>query len=121
MTVSGGDVSPKTTNLPELIEIKADSHSIGGKLIGNEKERKFTTHTIDIHKGTIIYMFTDGYIDQFGGEKNTKFNNSRFKQLLLNNYHLNMQQQKSSLSRAMEEWKGDLKQVDDILVMGIRI
>ena len=118
-----GRVSSQTTNIPELIEIKPDSRSIGGISLKKEinTERKFTTHTIDIQKGTVIYMFTDGYIDQFGGEKNTRFTSSRFKQLLLNNYNLDMQQQKISLSKTMEEWKGDLKQIDDILVMGIRI
>ncbi len=103
--------------------IDADFHSIGGKSLRGETniERTFTNHTIPIQKNTSIYMFTDGYVDQFGGEKNTKFNISRFKQLLIDNHKLDMNQQKAYLHKAMEDWKQNNKQIDDILVIGIRI
>ncbi|MBL4752209.1 MAG: tetratricopeptide repeat protein, partial [Flavobacteriales bacterium] len=102
--------------------IKANLQSIGGRSIraGKEVEAQFTGHEIPIEKDMAIYMFSDGYKDQFGGEKRNKFSGHRFKQLLLDNSKLKMNQQRAALSKAMGDWKGSHKQIDDMLVMGVK-
>ncbi|MBN4051580.1 SpoIIE family protein phosphatase, partial [bacterium AH-315-M05] len=102
--------------------IKADIYSIGGKSYraGKEVEPKFTGHEIAIEKNMVFYMFSDGYMDQFGGEPRKTFSSQSFKQLLLDNSKLEMHQQKAALSKAMEDWKGSYEQIDDMLVMGVR-
>ncbi len=119
---SQGDVSPKTTNLPELIEIKADKMPIGIQTIEKISDlTSFTNHEIKLEKGDTIYLFSDGYSDQFGGEKGKKFKYKKYKQLLVDIHDKPMDEQKEILDKTIEEWKGNLEQVDDILVMGIRI
>jgi len=105
-----------------LETIKANLQSIGGRSIraGKEVEPQFMGHEIPIEKDMTIYMFSDGYKDQFGGEKRNKFSGHRFKQLLSDNSKLKMNQQKAALSKAMEDWKGSHKQIDDMLVMGVK-
>ena len=102
--------------------IEADIHSIGGKsyMSGKEVEPKFTGHEIPIEKNMVIYMFSDGYMDQFCGEPRKKFSSQKFKQLLLDNSKFKMHQQKAALGKAMEDWKGNYEQIDDMLVMGVR-
>jgi len=102
--------------------IKADIYSIGGKsyMSGKEVEPKFTGHEIPIEKNMVIYMFSDGYMDQFGGEPRKTFSSQGFKQLLLDNSKLKMHQQKAALGKTMEDWKGSYEQIDDMLVMGVR-
>ena len=105
--------------------IKADIHGIGGggmmaKLLDPMKI-EYTNHIIRIKKGMSIYIFTDGYRDQFGGPLENKFGTKKFKELLLNSQGLSMQEQKTNLVSAHEEWKGSIVQIDDILVIGIRI
>ena len=65
-------------------------------------------------------MFSDGYMDQFGGEPRKTFSSQSFKQLLLDNSRLEMHQQKAALGKVMEDWKGSYEQIDDMLVMGVR-
>ena len=101
----------------ELEEIKADKFPIGGSVEG----MKFTKQNIKMKKGDTFYLFSDGFPDQFGGEKGKKFMTKRFKELLLENIHLNMDKQKQILDKSLESWRGRLEQVDDILVIGIRV
>ncbi|MBL4754002.1 MAG: tetratricopeptide repeat protein, partial [Flavobacteriales bacterium] len=105
-----------------LETIKANLQSIGGRSIraGKKVDPIFTGHEIPIEKDMTIYMFSDGYMDQFGGEKRKKFTGQRFKQLLSENSGLKMNQQKAALSQAMGDWKGSHKQIDDMLVMGVK-
>lgn len=103
----------------ELTEYKGDKHPIGA-FVGEEM-KKFTNHTISIQKGDCIYLFSDGYADQFGGEHGKKFMYSRFKQLLATNSYLPMNEQRKKLIDAFENWKGTTEQVDDVCVFGIRI
>ncbi len=103
----------------ESIEIKPDKFSIGG--LQSETERKFTNHKIGLSKGDSIYIFSDGYADQFGGVGGKKFMTKNFKSLLLNTHSKPMVEQKHILKQAMKEWKGERYQVDDVLVIGIRI
>lgn len=101
----------------QLIEIKANKQSIGK----TESPTPFTSHCVELSKGDLIYLFTDGYADQFGGAKGKKFKYLQLKELLLANSHLSMQEQKRNLDRTIENWKGELEQVDDILIIGIRV
>ena len=69
----------------------------------------------------MVYLFTDGYADQKGGPDNKKFYYKPFQQLLIKNSNKPMEQQKEELSIAVNEWKGENEQIDDILIMGIRL
>ncbi len=84
------------------------------------KTDPFSNHCIKVEPGDMVYLFSDGYSDQFSSDGN-KFNISRFKSLLSSIYHLDGNQQHEIISKTFEEWKGDHFQVDDVLVMGLRI
>ena len=105
--------------------IKGDIYSIGGggmiAKIHDPLKKVFANHVIPIKKGMSIYLSTDGYMDQFGGSDRKKYGAQRFKDLLSNNLHLNMQQQKELMVSAHAEWKGNTPQIDDVLVIGIRL
>lgn len=92
---------------------------IGGLQISHEEN--FTSHQIPLLKNDTFYIFSDGYADQFGGESGKKLMTKKFKETLLSIQHLNMDEQKVYLSDFIESWKGNLEQVDDVLVIGIRI
>jgi len=76
---------------------------------------------LQLNKGDQLYLFTDGFADQFGGPKGKKFKYRQFQELLLANAEKSMKEQKTALEKAIEQWRGDLEQVDDILVIGIRL
>ena len=101
----------------ELIEIKPNKQPIG-KI---DNPHPFTTHTIELQKGDTIYVFTDGFADQFGGEKGKKMMYKPFKGLLLSIQEKTMSEQKVILEEHFENWKGKLDQVDDVCIIGIRI
>jgi serine phosphatase RsbU (regulator of sigma subunit) len=103
----------------ELKEIKGNKAPIGGYLY--EEELDFTKHTIEISTPTTLYMFSDGYQDQFGGKDKRKFMVTRFRKLLLEIHQHTMVEQEKILSHTLDEWMNDHTQVDDILVMGIQI
>ena len=75
----------------------------------------------NLKKGDAFYLFTDGYADQFGGEKGKKFKYSKFKEILIQIQEKKMEEQKSILMDEFEKWKGNLEQIDDVLVIGIRV
>jgi serine phosphatase RsbU (regulator of sigma subunit) len=102
----------------ELIEIKANKFPIGNSRSG--EQNKFTNHQIPLQKGDTVYIFSDGYCDQFGGPAGKKFKASALRQLLLSSQHLNMDEQRELLDKTIEDWKGNHEQVDDILVIGTR-
>ncbi|HEY0031455.1 MAG TPA: SpoIIE family protein phosphatase [Bacteroidia bacterium] len=81
----------------------------------------FTTHTIQLQREDIIYTFTDGFSDQFGGPKGKKFKYSQLKELLTSIHQLPMKQQSLRIDQELVSWKGNLEQVDDILLVGIKI
>jgi len=101
----------------ELTEIKADKMPIALY----DKMVSFSNKEVKLQEGDCLYIFSDGFVDQFGGPKNKKFMKKRFKQLLIENYHLPMEEQKELLDQAYEQWKGDGAQVDDVLVIGLKI
>ena len=104
----------------ELFKIKSDTHSIGGRKKNNEPF-SFSKHQIIIDKPTVLYLFSDGYKDQFGGPANSKFLSKKLHKLLLQIHELPMEEQTNLLERAITEWKGTRDQTDDILVMGIKL
>lgn len=101
--------------------LKANYYSIGGKPLRPDMKVEFTCYDFMYDDNTSIYMFSDGYLDQYGGENNEKFNTARFKEMILANRELPMEEQKEILSKTMEEWKGDRQQIDDFLVMGVKL
>ncbi len=110
----------------ELIEFKADKQPITAAT--DSVPKPFTNKTFDLQKGDTIYLFTDGYADQFGGEGEEgvkaggkKFMYKRFKELLISVQDQSMEEQKSVLYHTLEKWRGKLSQVDDVLVIGIRV
>jgi serine phosphatase RsbU (regulator of sigma subunit) len=104
----------------ELIEIKSDKIAIGGiNEIGQDKV--FTNHTFQLEKNDCIYLFTDGFADQFGGEKGKKLKYKAFQNLLLDISGLPMKNQQKRLEEFFQIWKGKLDQIDDVLVIGVRI
>jgi len=100
-----------------LTEIKADKMPVGINAI---EEDSFTNHTMQLKPGDTVYIFSDGYADQFGGPQDKKFKYGPFKELLVEISGQAMDKQKKELDRVIENWKGKLPQVDDILVFGIR-
>lgn len=100
-----------------LQEIKADKQPVARFY----KTEDFTTHLVDVSKGDVIYLFTDGMPDQFGGPKQKKFMYKRFKELLEKHADRSPQDQEAALDYALQSWKGDLEQIDDICVIGIRL
>ena len=103
----------------ELIEIKADNIAIGSYTEG--QIQNYTNHTVPLQKGDTIYIFSDGYADQFGGPDGKKFKLAQFKTMLMNLSSMSMEQQQIALDRSIEEWRGVLQQVDDMLVIGVRV
>jgi serine phosphatase RsbU (regulator of sigma subunit) len=101
----------------EVIEVPADKQPIGK----NDKPLPFNTHNLNMENGDVLYLFTDGYADQFGGPKGKKFKYKQLEQLLLANASKPMENQKKILELTLNDWKADLEQVDDILVIGIRV
>jgi len=101
----------------ELIIIKSDKMPIG---IHRKVNNAFTAHNIDLEPDDVLYMFSDGYIDQFNNE-NKKFLSKNFKELLLNIYTKPMDEQYKILSNTIDNWKGDCPQTDDMLIIGIKI
>ncbi|MCW3104386.1 MAG: protein serine/threonine phosphatase [Bacteroidetes bacterium] len=103
----------------ELIEFAPDKHPVGA-FVGEEL-KQFKNREFESQPGDVLYIFTDGYADQFGGPKGKKFKYSQLKELLLKISRLEMGEQKNLLNSTIESWKGQLEQIDDILIMGIRI
>jgi len=101
----------------ELKELAADKQPIGK----SDKPVPFNTHKLTLQKGDILYLFTDGYADQFGGPKGKKFKYKQLHKLLLANANKQLEEQKDILESTLEKWKGQLEQVDDILVIGIKV
>ena len=109
----------------ELTVIKGNRLNIGGCEMISKKEkpllREYTNHDIPIKKNMSIYLFSDGYMDQFKEKEKTKFGIQNFKNLLLENQNLDMQIQKKFIENAHEQWKGKSNQIDDILVLGVKL
>jgi serine phosphatase RsbU (regulator of sigma subunit)/Tfp pilus assembly protein PilF len=101
----------------ELVEVKPDKQPIGKYA----DTKSFTTHTIELFENDTLYIFTDGYQDQFGGPKGKKFMAKNLKELLVTIHQESMEKQKQILDNAFTEWVGDLEQIDDVTFIGIRV
>ena len=86
-----------------------------------EKNTPFTLYTINAKTGDTLYLYTDGYADQFGGSKAKKFKRNALNQLLLQISNTNINEQFEVLNQQLKSWKGDLEQVDDVCVIGIKL
>ncbi len=98
-------------------EIRGDVQPVGK----TDKKSPFKTYSFHLEKGDTIYLFTDGYADQFGGERGKKFKTAALKKLLLSIYHKDMHTQREILKKTFEDWKGNLEQTDDVCIIGIRV
>ena|GEM_PF-1992549 len=105
-------------NATEIEEIKATKAAIGGF---THETQEFKQHTIVLHKGDCFYIFSDGYPDQFGGQFNKKFMTKKLREEILSLSNKPMYEQKLHLENSMKNWQGNYEQVDDILVIGLRI
>lgn len=101
----------------KLKEIKADKQPIGK----SDYPKPFTTHQIEYKENTTFYLFTDGLADQFGGPNGKKFKYKQFSDLLIKNNNLSQKQQADLINKAFSDWKGDLEQVDDVCVIGVKL
>ncbi len=103
----------------ELTEYKGDKQPVG--FMGDDTPTPFNNTEIDLEKDDIIYSFSDGFADQFGGAKQRKYMYKRFKELLTEISVFPMEKQKEVLEETFENWKGDLEQLDDVLIIGVKI
>jgi serine phosphatase RsbU (regulator of sigma subunit) len=101
----------------QLIEINGDKMQIG---VAAELELPFTSHSIELKKNDMIYLFSDGFVDQFGGPDGKKFKYANFRKLLLEISNLPTYNQLEKLHKSHLSWKGNISQLDDILILGVR-
>ncbi|TXB65356.1 tetratricopeptide repeat protein [Vicingus serpentipes] len=101
----------------QIIEFKATKQPIGKY----ENSQNYLTNTIDIIENDIIYLFSDGFVDQFGGDKGKKFKTSQFKQMLLSIKHETMINQQKLILDTFNNWKGSLDQIDDVCILVVKI
>jgi serine phosphatase RsbU (regulator of sigma subunit) len=113
-------VSASASDNLVFLELKANKQPIGFQ----ENFQPFKNHTIQLSEGDTIYIFSDGYVDQFGGPEaesgGKKFKAKRMRELLMNNYALDMSQQRNLLEGEFNKWKGNLEQIDDVCMIGLR-
>lgn len=100
-----------------ITEIKANKQPIGK----TDNPLPFTTHLLNVAKGDTLYLFTDGYADQFGGPKGKKFKYKQFEDLLISSKQLSLNEQFTLIAKEFNAWKGQLEQIDDVCVIGIRL
>ena len=102
-----------------IIQYKANKFPIGVR--GTDQTQNFTNNIIPIQKGDTFYIFSDGYADQFGGPNGKKYMTGNFRNLLLEASKIPIEQQRDFLNNTIEQWRGDIEQVDDILIIGVKI
>ena len=100
-----------------MIEIKGDKQPVGL----HENMQSFNCITYQYTKGDLIYMFSDGYADQFGGPKGKKYMYKSFKKTVLKNCQLPMSEQKEQLNQIFLSWKESIEQVDDVVIIGVKL
>jgi sigma-B regulation protein RsbU (phosphoserine phosphatase) len=103
----------------KIVEHKGEPYLIGG--VDSRVTKTFETQEIPYRTGDVIYMFTDGVVDQFGGQNNKKLMKERFIEMLLSLKHLNLRYQGELLEQRLNRWKGNQEQIDDMLIMGIKL
>ena len=101
----------------QLYELKADMQPVGVYW----EESPFATHSVRLQKGDSFYIFSDGFVDQYGGENRKKYKSVNFKKLLLSLQEENMLRQKEILEHTFDTWRGEYEQIDDVSVIGVRL
>jgi len=117
ISYSAANNAPILVSNGTLIDLPADKMPVG---IG-ERKQDFTLHTLDYKKGDTLYLYTDGYADQFGGPKGKKFKYKPLNEMLIANSSKSLQEQSKELQQTFSSWKGNLEQVDDVLIIGIKL
>lgn len=117
LNYTGANINLYYTHERMLTEIKADKQPVGNHVI----KLPFTNHLVQLQKDDMLYLFTDGFPDQFGGPKGKKFKYKQLRELLQTSGNLPLTEQEKIISTAFENWKGDLMQVDDICIAGIKL
>jgi serine phosphatase RsbU (regulator of sigma subunit) len=117
ITYSAANNAPVLIQNSSFIELPADRMPVG---LGERKEN-FSLFTIEAKPGDVLYLYTDGYADQFGGPKGKKFKYKQLNELLVEIHSKSSSEQQEALKHTFDEWKGNLEQVDDVCVIGIRI
>jgi len=118
LTVSEAELEASmVSNGSHLFELKGDKQPIGV----HWEEKKFTNHRVRLVENDTLYLFSDGFVDQFGGEQCKKYKSKRFKELLLSFQKESMDKQKQLLEDALENWRGDMDQIDDVCIIGLRM
>jgi serine phosphatase RsbU (regulator of sigma subunit) len=117
ITYAAANNQPILVRGNELILLPKDKMPVGK----GENTKSFTLHTIDLQEKDTLYLYTDGYADQFGGEKGKKFKSKKLQDLLVSIANQPMEIQKQKLNDSFDNWKGNLEQVDDVCMLGIRV
>lgn len=117
ITYAAANNAPVLIKNRETIVLEHDRVPVGK----SEKSESFSLFELSIQDGETLYLYTDGYADQFGGEKGKKFKSKKLNELLLEINLKSMQQQKAAISETFENWKGELEQIDDVCVIGLRL
>jgi len=103
----------------KLLETKGDKFPIG--LSQDDSQRLFTNHSFDLLEGDTVYIFSDGYPDQFGGPRGKKYKYDKFRSLIFEIYRLSPDEQLATLKKDFDDWKGELVQLDDVLLIGLQL
>ncbi len=117
ITYAAANNAPVLIKNNELAVLPCDRMPVGQ----SDKKETFTLHTINFQKGDMLYVYTDGYADQFGGEKGKKLKYKPLNELILSLHKQPLNQQRESLSSFYNQWKGSLEQIDDVCLMGIKL
>ena len=117
ITYAAANNKPFLISDRKVIELASDRMPVG---VGERKD-DFNLYSIDVKQGDILYLYTDGYADQFGGEKGKKFKYKTLNELILVNHHKVLNEQQEILKNTFETWRGNLEQVDDVCIIGIKI
>jgi len=111
-------IPPSEGQREAIMEYTPDKQPVG---VQEGQKDTFSTQTLQLEKGDTLYLFSDGYADQFGGPNGKKFKYKQFQEKILEIRHHPLAEQKKELERVFTEWKGDLEQVDDVLIIGVRV
>ena len=117
ITYAAANNKPVIIQNDELIQLSADKMPVG---VG-ERNEDFNLYTINYKEGDVLYLYTDGFADQFGGPKGKKFKYKPLNELIINMNKEELSVQREKLHIAFESWRGDLEQVDDVCIIGIRL
>lgn len=117
ITYAAANNAPILIRENEIIELSKDKMPVGK----GERTESFSLHSLELNKGDSLYLYTDGYADQFGGPKGKKFKYRKLNELLLEFKNISFKEQKNTLESVFTNWKGSLEQVDDVLIIGIQI